>query len=568
MHCPRSLTAAAWPAMCRLAWSLALLPSLQAQHGWVAETSNFRVVASERSGLDDVAVASAAEDLESVRQRCLLDGLGTPRRLDGRLEVLLVGTMLELHSLLRDPPDSRTRGITIRGLDQAFVVVPWRALPGPRVTLAHEYSHQLDDPAWPLWFKEGRAVYLGRRMLPRSGTDPLLGLLAMLDRSEWLDWSKLLEADRESAMAKAKTFQAQSWLLVHWLVSSGRSIARLLPDDVGAVLDHHGPAGLTDALRGYLASLWDAPPAPAEPVPALAPITVRPAVNWEVPLFEAEILRALRFLDAAEPQLADLAERFRSEGRVQAAYASLLLLRNRQDEAEQRYRTALNLGDPRSRSAYRYALLLMRPGPAHATRAARAVDYASRARAGMPEEPTHHLAVAQARMLVGDWDGAYDALRGLVRFPGWARKAKREADEVERRRSQAVRAMPAPEIAVQMPSARVPVDAFPRPPAWKQRATVRVPEQPARRWPPYGTWLAHGKIAWVDCSGEHKKVVLHTPYSRLVLRENPDQPPRLIHRPFRARTLPCESRGWQAAVAYRRLPHEDGVDGELVGIRF
>ena len=364
MHCPRSLTAAAWPAMCRLAWSLALLPSLQAQHGWVAETSNFRVVASERSGLDDVAVASAAEDLESVRQRCLLDGLGTPRRLDGRLEVLLVGTMLELHSLLRDPPDSRTRGITIRGLDQAFVVVPWRALPGPRVTLAHEYSHQLDDPAWPLWFKEGRAVYLGRRMLPRSGTDPLLGLLAMLDRSEWLDWSKLLEADRESAMAKAKTFQAQSWLLVHWLVSSGRSIARLLPDDVGAVLDHHGPAGLTDALRGYLASLWDFPPAPAEPVPALAPITVRPAVNWEVPLFEAEILRALRFLDAAEPQLADLAERFRGEGRVQAAYASLLLLRNRQDEAEQRYRAALNLGDPRSRSAYRYALLLMRPGPA------------------------------------------------------------------------------------------------------------------------------------------------------------------------------------------------------------
>ena len=76
-----------------------------AQDGWVAESSHFRVVAQARPGLDASAVASAVEDLERARERYLDDGLGSPLRADGPLDVLLVGTLFDLHALLRYPPN-------------------------------------------------------------------------------------------------------------------------------------------------------------------------------------------------------------------------------------------------------------------------------------------------------------------------------------------------------------------------------------------------------------------------------------------------------------------------------
>lgn len=548
---------------------VALIPTIAAQDGWVGESTHFRVVAQARPGLDALAVASAVEDLERIRKRYLGDGLGSPRRADSPLDVLLVGTLFDLHALLRYPPNSRTRGITIGGMDRELVVVPWHALPGPRVTLAHEYAHQLDENDWPLWFREGRAVFLARRMPSRSGKDPVAGLLAILDRSEWVAWPDLLAAGRDSDVADEEILQAQAWSLVHWLASAQTSVARLRPDDASDALDRLGAEALSIAIREHLANL----PSYASNEVDLddsnaAGVTVREASAWVVPLFEAEVLRELRFLDEAERRLAELAANWPSVARVQAAYASMLLLRRREDDAERRFRMALELGDARPRTAYRYALLLMRPGEPFAQRARDALRYALHAVRAMPWEPNHHLALAQAHMLSEGWNSAHQVLRGLAGFPGWGRVAGREVAEIERRRLQAVRPEPPPMLEPAMPahSESVPL-AIPLQP-WEEPSVRSRSPAVRRRWPPYGTWLVHGKVAWVDCSAEPKRVIVHTPYKRLVLLIDADRPLRLINRPFRGNSLPCEARGWNAAFAYRKTPDGRDADGELVGIRF
>lgn len=548
---------------------VALAPMIAAQDGWIGESPHFRVVAQARPGLDVAAVASAVEDLEWIRERYLGDGLGSPRRADGPLDVLLVGTLFDLHALLRYPPNSRTRGITIGGMDRELVVVPWHALPGPRVTLAHEYAHQLDENVWPVWFREGRAVFLARRMPSRSGEDPVAGLLAILDRSEWVAWPDLLAAGRDSDVADEEIFQAQAWSLVHWLASTQASVARLRPDDASDALDRLGADALSIAIREHLANLPTYASNEVDPDDSSADeVTVREASAWIVPLFEAEVLRELRFLDEAERRLAALAANWPSAARVQAAYAAVLLLRRREDEAERRFRMALELGDARPRTAYRYALLLMRPGEPFAKRARDALRYALYAVRAMPWEPNHHLALAQAQMLAEDWGSAYRALRDLAGFPGWGRVAGREVAEIERRRFQELRPEPPPalEPAIPLNSVSVPLSIQLRP--WEEPAVRARPPAGRRRWPPYGTWLVHGKVAWVDCSAQPKRVIVHTPYKRLILLIDERRPLRLINRPFRGNSLPCEARGWNAAFAYRKIPDGRDADGELVGIRF
>ena len=548
--------------------ALPALPSLRAEPGWVAETPYFRVIVPDRPGVDAATARFAAEDLEAVRAQALREGLGPPRHADGLLEVMLVATTLELHSMLRDPPDSRTRGITIRGSDHDVAIVPWHELPGPRVTIAHEYAHQLEDHEWPIWFREGRAVHLARRMPLRSGADPLSDLFKKLERIAWFDWAELLAAQRDSVTAASELFQTQSWLLVHWLAATAKPLARLVPEDGTEALARLGEEGLTETLRAHLDAVQLAQSDSQDPVEVVPlDVDVRPATEWEIPLFEAEVSRDLRYLESAERSLARLADQFPGVARVQAAYATLLQMLGRLDESERRFGQAVRLGDSRARTAYRYALLLMRPGQDTESRTADALRFALLARDAMPREPEHRLAVAQARMLREDWEGAFQELRALAGFPRWQLQADREAREIGRRRAQSLRALPVPSIAAQIPVQVVPVAVPREPQAWKQPPT---PPRPAasRRWPPYGTWLVHGRIAWVDCSGDVQRVTVHTPYSKVVLRVSEVNPPRLINRPFREQSLPCESRGWWGAVAYRKLSGENGIDGELAGIRF
>ena len=568
---PRLVRATSTPcrAVARVLSLLALLPLLPAQDGWVAESPHFRVLVQPSPDMDARAAAISATDLEATRLAFKQAGLGLPRREDGRLEVLVVPQRLDLHALIGDPPGSRTRGITIRGLDRDYVAIPWHEPPGPRVILAHEYAHQLDDAGWPPWFSEGRAVYLARRTEPRTDADPLAGLVAMLGRSAWIPWNDLISADRDSPVTDAELFQAQSWLLVHWLASNRPDLTQLSPNDAEAMRSEIGPAGLDATLRLHLAGIRDLRTdwlVPLETPPSFT--EARPAESWEIPLFEAEARLALRMLDESESSLSSLAGTFPAQARVRAAVAALDLVRGRQDRAEQGFGSALRLGDARARTAYRYAVLLMRPGSAPHDRAEEALRHALRARGQMPGMPAHHLAVVHARMLAEDWNGAFSDLRELLRFPDWAARAAREAREIQRRIVQAVGTAPRPLVATSIPPTSVPVPDAPPLEPWEEADDGGRRAAKRSRWPPYGTWLVHGRISWVECDELGKRVIVVSPYQRLVLRENPDRPPRLINRPFRGHTLPCHKRGWQVAIAYRKLDDPGEVRGEIVGIRF
>ncbi len=552
-----------------VALAVASLSAAAGQHGWVAESPHFRVLVREAPGLDATTAATAAEDLESVRLHFLAEGLGHPRHGDGPGEMLVVPNRLDLHRLLRAPPSSSTRGITIRGMDREFAVVPWHEAPGPRTVLAHEYAHQLDDSSWPLWFREGRAVFLARRVPAPEGEHPAGSLIRLLERSTWTAWPELMSADQDAPAVAAEHFQAQSWLLVHWLAGRHARFAAVAPGHADQALAALGETGLAEALNEHFAELLHSPlQAPVELPPPHGTPEVRPAAPWEVPLFEAEVQRSLRYLDTAESRLSHLADLYPAVARVHAAYGALHLLRGRQDLAERHYGRALELGEERPRTAYRYAVLLMRPGEIPESRAAEALRFAVLARDRMPHEPTHRLAVVHGRMLRGDWTGAFAELRALARFPGWGRRAEREAREIERRRAAAIRFEPPPALGPEAPVASVTVRLPPNPPAWAEPAPSSASPRSGRRWPPHGTWLTHGRVAWIDCSGGERKLVLHSPYRRYVFRENPERPPRLINRPFREQAFPCDSRGWVVAVAYRKEPDGREIDGELVGVRF
>ena len=560
-------------ASLRIAAALALAHSLSAQPGWVAETPHFRVLAPEAPGIDATTAGFAVTVLEQIRQQFRRFGAGPPERADGPLEVLVVPNKFELHELLREAPDSRTRGITVGGLDRDYVVVPWHEIPGPQITLAHEYAHQLDRPRWPPWFREGRAVYLARQTALPSGQDTRVPLVAMLERSDWLDWRDLLRAERDSAVVNDELFQAQSWLLVQWLATQRVPLIRLMPSHGGTALSELGSDQLTISLREHLATLREGAGKELAALPEIdLEASTRPAAEWEVPLLRAEIERELGFHDSAEQGLRSIARRFPSAARAQAAYASMLLIRGGLDSAERYFRAAIELGDRRSRTSYRHALLLMRPGEMPRTRAEAALRAASRALAANPSEPLHQLAVAHARMLLRDWNGAFAELRKLSRFGGWADRAAKEAAEVVRRKAQSIRSAPPPDLAARpgpvpdLLARMAVVEGSPDP--WKPPGTPASPLPQPHAWAPHGAWVAHGRIAWVDCSDNARTVILHSPYKRYVLRENPDRPPVLINRPFRAKAVPCNTRGYVVRISYRRLSEEDGPDGEIFGIHF
>ncbi|MDE0104960.1 MAG: hypothetical protein OXN89_21485 [Bryobacterales bacterium] len=554
------------PPVLSISFLSAILPALAAQPGWRAETPHFRVLVSAAPGLGPETAQSAAEALECFRKIFESRGVGTPVRSDGQLDVLVLPSRLELHALLREPPSSRTRGVTVRGLDRDFVAVPWHGAPGPRVTLAHEYAHQFDRSAWPVWYREGRAVFLAREIWAGGEGDARLPLLETLDTSEWLDWGQLLDAERGDEIATSQLFQTQAWLLVHWLSRQAADWAPPDPSSVHSLLDALGSEGLTETLRYYLQELQRGKLAPLLEVgPADVHTPVAEAQHWEIPLFMAEVGRELRHFDLAEPALREIAAGLPDEPLPQAALGTLLVLLGRSEAAEDAFKAALSAGDPRARTAYRYAVLMMRPGENPQARASEALDAALRAVRLDPHEPTYRLALVHARMLRGDWPAVFRDLRALASFPEWSGRAAREAAEARRRRDQSILAEPRPRLLLAS-APTVHVELPESPPAWREPAPAKAPIR--RLWPPEGAWLVHGKIAWVDCSGGSRTVIVHTPYRRYSLAENPDSPPRLINRPFRMKQIPCNTRGYSAAVAFKKLPAGAQHDGELVGIRF
>ncbi len=552
---------------------LALIPSSAAASGWVAESQHFRVVMGQYTGFGADTVTSAALDLERFRKQFLLNGFGDLKNPATPLDVLLLPTTHHLHWLLRESPDSRTGGMTIRGEDHDLVILAMGTATDPGITLAHEYAHQLEDQQWPLWFKEGRAVYLA--MLSSLHAKPYemspeAELLASLKQVSWHNWPDLIEAESGSPAAQAVHFQVQCWLLVHWLVQQEETAAVVRPGAARHFLSEMGSAGFSNALALHYRDLLQQLPDSQLPVFNVSDTVLRvfPAKSWEIPLFTSNVHRELGWLETARHELENLIEMFPDEGRIHSSYGALLIRQGKLHQAENHYQRALELGDQRIQIAYRYALLLMQPGDSPTTRAEQAVRYALLARDGMPHDPEHQLVLAQARMLQHDWSGAFRELQTLANFPGWFKRAQEEAHEIQRRREQVVGEIYAPVIAAGNPEL-LSIWQLPAGPApWTEPKINTTATASSHFGPNQTTWTIHGRIGWVDCTEGQRKIIVVSPYERLVLIENPDHPPRLVNRPFRGKTVPCAGRGWVVAIKYNRFSGNNEPAGEILSIYF
>lgn len=515
--------------------------------------------------LERDALAAAAAHLETVRSRLAALGLTPRRRSAGEpLDILLTPTVVSMRALTGGFSGLRTRGLTVRGLDRNMVLLAWHAPGDPLEALAHEYAHQLDDSAWPLWFAEGRCEFLAR-----YPSRTARGHLAWLQRFERVGLRALLAAETPAAVAPPGAFHAEAWLVFAWLAERGGGVAHIRPDHLYDAVEELGMAGIEAELQQYMERLGAEVQTEQPAAQSLEfPVTVRGLEPWERPLLEAEIGIALQRRERVSALLAALLREHPEAARIHAARGVAAIAEKDYDRAERSLARAVALGDCRAATAYRYALMLMHPGGDAGRRAADALAYATLARRLAPDEPRYRLAAAQASMLTGEWSRAFAELQRLAAFPGWAPRAAREAAEVRRRRNRRLAAQAPPRLAPQSaPAAEYwPRDAAPHAPL----PAPPKPSKPAARpaWPPPGTTLAYGRIGWVDCSGGERKIVLSTPRLRLVLRENPARPPRLIFPPVKWKALPCGTYGWTVNIAYKPLRGPGEIKGEAVAVRF
>ncbi len=538
---------------------------LAAQVGFVAETANFRIVAGPDAQLERDAVVAAAVHLENVRSRLAATGL-TPRlQADEPLNILLTPTIVSMQSLTGGFSGPQTRGLTVHGVDRNLVLLAWHAPGNPFAALAHEYAHQLDDSAWPLWFVEGRAEFLAR--YPSRAAR---GHLIRLERSERIGLQVLLTAEKGGGAASASAFYAEAWLVFAWLAERrGGSIAGIRPAHIYDAIDELGTDAVETELRQYAESLGTALRG-KQPVVEILEIKVksRGMKPWESSLLEVEINLALGRRQRASNSLAVLVRKHPNVARIHAVRGLAAIAAKDYDRAESSLARAIEIGDLRAATAYRYTLMLMRPGSDAVQRAAEALKHSLRARDRVPGEPRYQLAVAQARMLTGHWERAFEDLNRLAAFPDWTGRAAREAAEVRRRRGRLLAAETPPPLA---PQAVPSVNDWPQAPDIEPLPVPPPrPQKPAAgsSWPPPGTTLAYGRIGWVDCSGRERKIVLSTPRLRLVLRENPKSPPRLLFPPVKWEALPCGTYGWTVNIAYKPLRDSGEVKGEAAAILF
>jgi tetratricopeptide (TPR) repeat protein len=137
------------------------------------------------------------------------------------------GYLAYAEDLLGDQPDG-TAGLYSPILKQLLV---WN-LPNHdemRATIRHEGFHQYFDqrlPGAPLWLNEGLAEYFEfvemKRGRPLPGIPAQQHVLSLLDwQTKWLDVAQLTTMGHGEFYGSTANTQAQSWALVHWLLTTG-----------------------------------------------------------------------------------------------------------------------------------------------------------------------------------------------------------------------------------------------------------------------------------------------------------------------------------------------------------
>ena len=263
--------------MTRWLWAFVVLMSgfafarSPARTSWVEIRSpHFSLLAdgSERQGRE---IASRIEQMRSVFNQLFVRD---PGRQAIPLQVIALKDEKEISRYApryRGKP-VRSTGFYLQSQDRNFILLDMGA-DNLWETVYHEYSHYLLNtisPNFPVWFTEGFAeFYSTTRIVNRQAMigRPPAAVMTVLREERLLPVSTLLKVDRHSAIYnddhhERSIFYAESWLLVHYLLSNDRmrqatkyfELVRRRVDAEDAMRQAFGmePRQLDAALERYL----------------------------------------------------------------------------------------------------------------------------------------------------------------------------------------------------------------------------------------------------------------------------------------------------------------------------
>jgi tetratricopeptide (TPR) repeat protein len=290
---------------------------------------------------------------------------------------------------------------------------------------------------------------------------------------------------------------------------------------------------------------------------------VRALEAWEYEHRLAELLRALNRSEAAREALLELRRKHPERPEEAESLGALEMDALHYDAAEKWFEEAVRLGSDNPRTHYRYSLLLLRP--AHSAEAA--ARHARRAVELDAGQPLHWLGLAQAEMLLAQWDAAGASLGQMRRHtadPLLLAQADAEQGEIDRRREEYLRPptlppSPAP-VAMRLPS--------PKPPREPAPAPGPPPSPPPNPFAYPGTLTFVGYIRSVECGGPEKVLSVSNLRFAIRVRERRGQPAQLYYAPKGVRQIPCTLKNVEVNVVYRPLAGLGPLNGDVVAVVF
>jgi Flp pilus assembly protein TadD len=212
----------------RILCPILLICSANAAQQWVEVRSSHFVVLTDTSEKQGREVATRFEQMRGVFGSLFHKtrvNLSTP------LQIIALKNQSEIR---RFAPLWKGKPVELSGFfqgadDRNFILLDMSST-DPFAVVFHEYAHLLlngNFPVMPLWFDEGFAEYFSS--LKVSAKDVQYGEVPerarfTLQNSRWMPMADLLAAKHDSAVynerEKSGIFYAQSWLVVHYLMSN------------------------------------------------------------------------------------------------------------------------------------------------------------------------------------------------------------------------------------------------------------------------------------------------------------------------------------------------------------
>lgn len=323
-------------------------------------------------------------DAGDARSRDILEKLveirSVFRNLAGRHEDSPVPARIVLFAREADyrlyRPSSAARGFFSEGADRNYIVM--HASSGnSRHVAFHEYVHLVlnnSSVRLPQWLEEGLCEYYStvktedRKLVVGQ---PLRSHLRTLSRSRWFTPAELAAVTSESDIYKeeerAGVFYAQSWALVHMLLSDG-SYREALPEYATRLADADPDAfrrsfgaTLEQAIRRlgrYVADThWPVTSHPWEG-PDTAQIEIQELSEAQAELMLLDLRMELGMWETSEKSLKKLARKKGDLPEIESARALLAMSSGDSVLARKHFEAAIQLNSEDASTYYEYAMLL------------------------------------------------------------------------------------------------------------------------------------------------------------------------------------------------------------------